>query len=167
MGAASEVKTIMAQPVASPAPIPELELSQQVVRAYNQLQHFMRAEFQGARAMDSLTSQQFGILGDLRANGPLSMSQIATIRGVTRAAATVMVDRLVARGLLERVSDPHDRRKVMVTVTPEGERLLRVVMERTWGRVSVMIAHLSQAERGQLRQTLSVLSRALEEGSRG
>lgn len=159
------MKAAKTQPSTAQQAIPELDLSQQVVRVYSQLQHFMRAEFQGPRAMDSLTGQQFGILGDLQANGPLSMSRIAAIRGVTRAAATVMVDRLVARRLLRRVSDPQDRRKVMVSLTPEGDRLMGVVRERTWRRVSQMIDYLSPPERARLRETLSALVRVVEEAS--
>jgi DNA-binding MarR family transcriptional regulator len=55
--------------------------------------------------------------------GPMTAGDLAREVGLTTGAATAMVDRLVAAGLLDRSGDPHDRRKVLVNVTPEAKRL--------------------------------------------
>ena len=53
-------------------------------------------------------------------------------------ARNILSDRLgklVAGGILERNSDPLDRRKVVYSLTPKGEGLLPVVLAlRQWGR---------------------------------
>jgi DNA-binding MarR family transcriptional regulator len=44
------------------------------------------------------------------------------------------LSRLVSGGILERTSDPSDRRKVIYSLTPKGEGLLPVVLAlRQWG----------------------------------
>ena len=52
-------------------------------------------------------------------------------------ARNILSDRLaklVAGGILERASDPYDRRKVIYSLTPKGEELLPVVLAlRQWG----------------------------------
>ena len=55
--------------------------------------------------------------------GPLAASALAEVIGVSPNALTTAVDRLSARGLVERVSDPDDRRRVVVRLTPLAERL--------------------------------------------
>src|SRR3954447_15348593 len=53
-------------------------------------------------------------------------------------ARNILSDRLVklvAGGILERTSDPLDRRKVIYSLTPKGEALLPVVLAlRQWGQ---------------------------------
>ena len=53
----------------------------------------------------------------------LSASQLAAKLNVTPAAVTYLVDRLVARGHLERTTNPGDRRQVLLKVSPEGGEL--------------------------------------------
>jgi DNA-binding MarR family transcriptional regulator len=52
--------------------------------------------------------------------GPVGPAELARLLEVTTAAATGIVDRLEARGHVERVADPHDRRRTSVHVTESG-----------------------------------------------
>ncbi|GAA3339890.1 hypothetical protein GCM10017714_17410 [Curtobacterium pusillum] len=52
---------------------------------------------------------------------PARATDLASVLGVTGAAATLTVDRLVARGLARREPDPDDRRSRIVRLTPEGQ----------------------------------------------
>ena len=56
------------------------------------------------------------------------MTDIAIYIGRALSATTTVVDRLVERGLVDRVSDPNDRRLVMCELTDTG----RQVLERFW-----------------------------------
>jgi DNA-binding MarR family transcriptional regulator len=51
-----------------------------------------------------------------------TMSELASKLGIGVSAATGLVDRLVERGVLERESDPADRRVVRVRMSPAGIR---------------------------------------------
>lgn len=63
--------------------------------------------------------------------GPHSVGRLAEALGVSRPAATQLVDRLVEHGIVERHHDPEDRRIVMVDYAP-GEREIaqRIVASR-------------------------------------
>jgi DNA-binding MarR family transcriptional regulator len=50
------------------------------------------------------------------------MGELASKLGVGVSAATALVDRLVERDVLERESDPADRRVVRVRMSPAGVR---------------------------------------------
>ena len=54
------------------------------------------------------------------AEGPLTLRDIAEFTGVDAPYATLIVDRLEARELVERTPHPGDRRRKLVTLTPAG-----------------------------------------------
>jgi len=62
---------------------------------------------------------------DWLADGPKTAGQLSAATGLRPAATTALIDRLVDRGLVERVRGEQDRRQVLVRMTAEGER-------RTW-----------------------------------
>jgi DNA-binding MarR family transcriptional regulator len=60
--------------------------------------------------------------------GPLSLSALADAIGVDAPYATLIVDSLEERGLVERQPDPDDRRRKLVTLTPAGtEAVIKVI----------------------------------------
>jgi len=54
----------------------------------------------------------------VRAECPLTAGQIAEMSGLSTGAITGVIDRLERAGFVRRVRDPHDRRKVLVEVSP-------------------------------------------------
>lgn len=54
--------------------------------------------------------------------GPLTLRDIAEFTGVDAPYATLIVDNLEARGLVERTPHPDDRRRKLVTLTPAGQQ---------------------------------------------
>ena len=63
----------------------------------------------------------------LISSGPLTPSELATRLGVTTAASTLVVDRLVALGHVER--HPHDRDRRKITVVPSRTSVNRAIDE--------------------------------------
>ena len=65
-----------------------------------------------------VTSTELEVLGTLVVRGPLSAGDLARRTGLTSGAVTRLIDRLVERGSVRRLSDPDDRRRVLVEITP-------------------------------------------------
>ena len=67
--------------------------------------------------------------------GPKRMSDLSTYLATSMPAATKMVDRLIAKGLVERTEDSSDRRVVACRLTAEGHELV----DRFWrlGRMRI------------------------------
>jgi DNA-binding MarR family transcriptional regulator len=66
-----------------------------------------------------------------------------------------LVDALEKRGLVERLTDPKDRRSRMIAVTEEGHRVEQLGYELTEASDREVLAALSTAEREQLRDLLT------------
>jgi DNA-binding MarR family transcriptional regulator len=81
-----------------------------------------------------ITSRQVTLLWLIRLSPGLSLRELAAEERISAPAVSGLVDRLEKVGLIERVRDAEDRRRVGLTLTDEGERLLRRVRARrtTW-----------------------------------
>ena len=62
---------------------------------------------------------------DWLVDGPKTAGQLSSATGLRPAATTALIDRLEAKGWVERVRSDADRRQVLVQMTAEGQ-------ERTW-----------------------------------
>ena len=97
-----------------------------------------------AFAEHGLETWEFDVLSALRRSGaPYELSPGRLLREtlVTSGTMTNRIDRLVTKGLVERLPDPADRRGVLVRLTPTGRR-----------RVDDALAGLLEQERRLLRE---------------
>ena len=71
------------------------------------------------------------VLKVVQVHGTVRMSEIGRHMGISRPYMTALVDKLIREGLVERVSDPHDRRVVNVRTTPAGRKAIKDFENRT------------------------------------
>jgi DNA-binding MarR family transcriptional regulator len=96
---------------------------------------------------------EFDVLSALRRAGApyeLSPGQLVTQTLVTSGTMTNRVDRLTARGLVERLPDPRDRRGVIVRLTPAGRSTVDDALAGLLARERDLLADLGDTERAQL-----------------
>ena len=77
-----------------------------------------------------ITRAGFNVLRILSRSGSKSCKQneISQIMLVSRANITGLVDSLSRQSLVERISDPNDRRVNMIKILPKGEKLLEALL---------------------------------------
>jgi DNA-binding MarR family transcriptional regulator len=97
------------------------------------------------------------ILFQLR-NEPMTLSQLAEANSVDAPYATLIVDKLEAHGLVERLPHPDDRRRKLVTLTAAGHRAIKTA-DGILLRPPVAMNTLSS---GDLRQLAELFTRLLE-----
>lgn len=112
----------------------------------------------GALGRLDLTTAMYGVLELLSCNDELSQGQLARHVGLTNSSMVPLVDKLHARGLVERARHPQDRRAVHLRLTAEGRRCwtkaARVVREHE----SVLRTNLSEDEAAELIRLLQKLA---------
>lgn len=106
-----------------------------------------------------LTKPQLRVLLLLH-HGPHRMGQLATALGTSLPSATSLVDRMVVRGLVERGTDPSDRRVVVCGLSPVGRTEIERLRRSGRDRLSALVEGLSPAEFALAVQGLQVLATA-------
>ncbi|MDT0212886.1 MarR family transcriptional regulator [Rothia sp. ARF10] len=135
----------MAAPRTDPLTLEVVDLIGSVVARYH-------AEYDRAAAAHSLTGAQARLLA-LLAVEPLPMRRIARTLRCEPSNVTGIVDRLEARGLVERRPDLSDRRVKVAAATTEGARTARR-LRASLGFARESLAELSHTERTTLRDLL-------------
>ncbi len=120
-----------------------------------------RSRYVEAAAEFDLSPVQASTLTRLEPETPIAMSTLAGALSCDASNVTGIVDRLEARGLIERKSADQDRRVKMLAVTPKGARLRRRLLARLH-EPPESIAALSRTDQRALRD---ILTRALERNS--
>lgn len=86
-----------------------------------------------------------------------SPSVLAEKAGVTRATMTGLIDGLERDGLVQRVFDADDRRRITVRLLPAGQAVLDAVMPDYYRRVRALMAGLSEEQRVLMQSMLGAL----------
>jgi MarR family 2-MHQ and catechol resistance regulon transcriptional repressor len=107
-----------------------------------------------------LKERQLGVLEILYHLGPLDHRQIGAKLLVSRANITLLVDQLTARGLVRRVPDTMDRRRVTVRLTPEGVRRVEKVLPPHVGTIVETFSVLEPRDQAELGRLCKKLGRA-------
>ncbi|MGI0053221.1 MAG: MarR family winged helix-turn-helix transcriptional regulator [Thermoplasmata archaeon] len=106
------------------------------------------------------------LLSDARAlrraaAGPTCPGALAQALDISPAAATDLVDRLEARGLVVRSADPEDRRSTRVALTPAGGRMHRWALGEVRGLFEEITRSLGPRGLAEVERGASALERAL------
>jgi DNA-binding MarR family transcriptional regulator len=140
---------------------PDLELGPVAVfsRISRLARHLDLARRQAFTAHE-IESWEFDVLAALRrAGAPYELSPGRLLREtlVTSGTMTNRVDRLAARGFVERSPDPDDRRGVIVRLTADGKTAVDGAFEALVTAESRLLADLPPRERARLAGLLRTL----------
>ncbi|MFX1676968.1 MarR family transcriptional regulator [Paraburkholderia sp. A2WS-5] len=126
--------------------------------------HMQRAARNLARIFDEalrpldLTNGQFSLLMSLNRPHPPAIKDVSALLAMDRTTLTAALKPLERRGLVSIEQDPDDKRSRLLSLTPEGERLLAEAFP-VWQRTHAEIEQpFSSAEVDRLRKQLRALS---------
>ncbi|HZD70934.1 MAG TPA: MarR family transcriptional regulator [Actinomycetes bacterium] len=101
----------------------------------------------------------YAVLAALQEFGPASQAALSRRSGIYRSDLVGVINELAGRGLIQRVPDPTDRRRNVITMTSQGRRHLRQLDKLVATIQDDLLAPLIQPERDQL---VSLLARLLD-----
>lgn len=166
-------------------PGPAREEHESAVAAYvaaggeETVQRVVTALFGLTRRLDQWYDTQLGDLGVspgewavvsrlAKARGEaLTPSTLATLTGVAASSMTHRLDRMAQRGLVDRVPDPGNRTRVMVSLTDAGWDLFRDAVREANLVESDVLARLTARQRGELARLLELAVAGLDRPAGG
>jgi len=104
----------------------------------------------------AITPAQFGLLTLLRQR-PLTSTELAHKWGVAAPTMSKMVNLLVEHGWVAREEDPADRRRKILSLTPEGLGLHSSIYDAVCHNVADSLADLSAEQQANIAAGLGLL----------
>lgn len=134
-------------------------------RYFNRLMKCVYRQYINQNQNQAITPNQYRLLHILKHGGPYKMSDLGTHVHTSFGSLTVMMDRLVAKGLVERYFLPEDRRVVMVKLTPVGIETLEVYRADILCILERQIQYLDIDEKHRLRDIVKEMKELLNNKS--
>jgi len=134
---------------------PEQEMAEQVEVVLDASRVLVAVSSQSLAALDEVISlTQFRVLVILASRGPMDLNALAQQMGVHPSNATRACDKLVALDLLHRSEDPADRRRLLLTPSVSGQRMLHSVSEHRRAAIHEVLTRMPVRQRHHLRQVM-------------
>ncbi len=108
-----------------------------------------------------MTVEQFQILRRIR-KGFDEVSSLAESSQTSRSAVSKVVDGLVTKGFVTRLTDTHDRRHVHLALTEEGARLMTGIYAETEKWLGAKFQTLTTDELVQASDAMDLLRKLFE-----
>jgi DNA-binding MarR family transcriptional regulator len=110
-----------------------------------------------------ITGGQATLLWQISEHPGIGLRALAELEGIRTPTVSGLVDRLERAGLLRRVRSEVDRRRVGLTITPAGRRLVAAVRERRTVWLAERLELLSSSERAAIEAALRPLAGLIAE----
>ena len=88
--------------------------------------------------------------------------QISGLLDVAKSRATVIIENLVKKGLVQRSQDPNDARVKLISLTPVGQRKVREIEEFMFTLHQQLLDHIDPIQRTSVISALETLRSSME-----
>jgi DNA-binding MarR family transcriptional regulator len=141
--------------------MPETEPSKRILEELGHVLRHLSRIGGGPAEGPAMTATQRLALFELLDDGPLRLNDLAARMGTTSPTASRAVDALDDLGMVERTSDPTDRRALQIQLTRSGRRAVEERQARVYAAFRPAVAGLPTADRRQLADLLARLAEQL------
>lgn len=119
-------------------------------------------------SVPGLTPKEIYVLKIISSQDPLEprikVSDLSAKLHVSNPMVTQAVNSLEGAGLVERISDPQDRRVVRIKVTDKGEAVISKVSEQILANIQGLVRYLGEADARDLVRLLGKTSDYMTDG---
>lgn len=126
-----------------------------------QLELATRAHLDAVLKESGVTALQYTALSVLERRPTMSAADLARASFVRAQSAADLIGALERRGLIERHTDPDNRRRMLISLTAEGRTFLDTYDPRVEELEEQMLAELGPGDRESFRTFLDTARRAL------
>lgn len=132
------------------------EAARQLLEVIPVVMREIRSEMRSRRSPD-LTVPQFRALSFISRNVGSSLLDVANHLGLTPPSTSRLVDGLIYRNMMTREDHPGDRRRVKLTVTNLGEKILEASRQDALTYLSTKLSNIDTDDREAIVKAMNVL----------
>lgn len=139
----------------------EDELVDATMQAIHQIARSVYALSSSHPALVDRTPAQIRALGFLRRDETQTVGELADSMGVTISTASGLVDKLVEENLVERSTNPDDRRQVLIRLAPSAVEMKEELRSIRRRQVLTAVAALEPDRRHCFLESIQAIAAAL------
>ena len=129
-----------------------------VLNSIRRIVRWLRVSSRAAEKVVGLSAAQLFVMSRLQAESAMSLNELAERTLTHQSSASVVVSRLVDRGLVQRSRSDRDARRIELRLTPAGRRLLARAPHAAQEQ---LVAGLQRMNARDLRRLSDLLQRFL------
>jgi MarR family 2-MHQ and catechol resistance regulon transcriptional repressor len=126
---------------------------------------FLQFRDRDAMTACGLSVAQCYSLDAIGTQGQVTLNELAESLYIAPSTASRTVEELVRKGLAERCQDPHDRRAVCLSLSPQGQALFEGLRQHLMQRQLAILQQIDPASRRDVLTALQKLSQAIKDPS--
>jgi DNA-binding MarR family transcriptional regulator len=142
---------------------PNAELSQRLPVVMTRLVRSLRLAYGSV----GISLGQYPVLTSLIDQPAATISELAGRERVRLPSMTALVNQMEAEGLVSKSSDPDDRRRVRISLTPAGATAAHAARTARAEWFSMRLEHLSESEVEAISSAMSALEHLVSVGVQG
>jgi DNA-binding MarR family transcriptional regulator len=119
-----------------------------------QASHLISSEFHVVARRQGVSVSDWRVLASLAGGKPISIGQLAQVAVIKQPTVTRLLDRMEAKGQVERLPHDSDRRVTLVRITPAGARTVAKLMELAREHEHRVLEPFGLARAEELKATL-------------
>lgn len=116
-----------------------------------------------------ITAERFLVMFELNMEPDRNLKELAQSLVISPSSLSVMINSMVEQGVVTRLTDPDDRRRVVLRLSEKGNELFLAADEHLAEKFSEYLAQLPEKDRDDLNRVttmmLDVMSRLLKRSS--
>ena len=138
------------------------DLVRRIQRAYPQIWYHCHTHHRGRK--DALSDRESSVLSHLSWDESRTPAELARHLAIGASTLSEAIDKLVARGYVERRVDAHDRRRVRYRLTSAGEEALDESSVLSSPRLRAALERLAEEDRERAVAGLELIAGACRRG---
>jgi DNA-binding MarR family transcriptional regulator len=135
----------------------ERDSVRRVLDSIRQIVRALRLASREAEKQVGLSGAQLFVLQKLAEGGVLSVNDLAERTHTHQSSVSVVVQRLVEAGLVDRTRSERDARQAQVSVTPAGKSALKSAPSAAQDQIIEALSKFNKRDIGQLAESLDRL----------
>ena len=121
------------------------------------------AQFHARVRESGLRVPEWRVLACLVDNENMMITELAELSLMEQSRMTRIVEQMDAKGLVRRVSDPRDRRRVRVQLTDEGRQRAEVLVAEAHAHEDALLSALADTDAARIKPVLQALLARLDQ----
>ena len=135
---------------------------QQILDSFRRIVRVLRESSRAAENSFGLSGAQLFVLQTLSRHPEVSLNELAELTRTHQSTVSVVVSKLVDRGLIKRESSRDDARRLVLRLSSDGKALLKKAPGAAQERLIEAIEALNATPRAELARLLTKLVESME-----